>query len=686
MVGLLPTSLVSAVQQKPTTFNHIDIRSAASFTYSVDGISQVVNINFHQNTGQLNNIKLFRRNLNGTTTNIPVNGSWRQDGGEWEYSVKGKFDRYYSNNHTVQNEVKYFAEFTLNVNIAGNDEILTFVGDDYSYSSSNNVCPGSETWGTKGIDMRIKGEDLTNYFSQTTVMVEKKWQGGATALPGLVTVALFQDNVNTGKTLNLTAERGWKGIFSDLQKIDPADGHEYVYSVAETAIDGTALTDGELVMKENASGAILGKWTAAASGLTVTNTWTPAKETYENAGTTSLTIRKVDEQGEILTGAEFTLTKGEVSERAVLDNGEYVFNNLEAGTYQLTETKAPVDYVLSTSPIEVVITRNKKFIFADADTLTNTYRYEFAMTFSNTENAYFENGALNVKNTLKRTSVTARKVWASNHTAQSVTVQLYRNGQAVEGEAAVLDTNNNWTHIWRDLRESQDGVKIEYEAKEVAVAGAIFASGGFVVYGAEQTEDDKTEVEGKWVAEEASSCGGKTWTITNSWMAASSEFVGTPKFYIQKVDQNGDPLKIAGVKFELVGNNGYQKELVTDGEGRIEITNLPTNVNHWNDEHIYTVTEVAAAEGYDVAEGFAELTISSGKGRLMDVNGLVNTFEKVFSFTATGSDDYSWDAINNTFVVVNRVNDPCLVYGGCGSGDNVEMVIPKAPDTGIVKH
>ncbi|MBR2795576.1 Cna B-type domain-containing protein [Candidatus Saccharibacteria bacterium] len=683
MVGILPANLVSAAQQKPTTFNHIDIRSAASFTYNVDGISQVVNINFHQNTGQLNNIKLFRRNLNGTTTNIPVNGSWRQDGGEWEYSVKGKFDRYYSDNHIVQNEVKYFAEFTLNVNIAGNNETLVFVGDDYSYSSSNNVCPGSETLGTKGIDMRIKGEDLTNYFSQTTVMVEKKWEG-ATVLPDSVTVALLRDDESTGETMNLTAERGWKGIFSGLQKIDPVDGHEYTYSVVETAIDGVALTNGELIIRSAANGALVGKWSALARGLVVTNTWTPAKEIYENSGTTGFRIRKVDEAGEILDGAEFALMSGgELVEAAVLENGEYEFGNLEAGTYQLKETKAPVDYVLPIEPIVVTITRSKKFVSADTSTLTNTYRYEFVVAFSNTENAYYENGILNVKNTLKQTSVTARKIWADNKTAQSVTVQLYKDGQAVDGKTAELSEANNWTYVWNGLRETVNGKTIAYEVKETAVFGATMVGNGFVVYGAEQTATGETEVEGQWSATEAGNCGGKVWTVTNSWTAASSEFIGTPKFYIQKVDQNGKPLKISGIKFVMTGNNGFERELVTDAEGRIEISNLPTNVNVWNDEHAYKIIETETAHGYGLAEGFAEIKITSGKGQLAGVNGLVNTFEKVFTFTVEGSDDYSWDAMNNTFVVTNRVVDPCAVYGGCGGGGTDIEELPKAPDTGF---
>lgn len=93
--------------------------------------------------------------------------------------------------------------------------------------------------------------------------------------------------------------------------------------------------------------------------------------------TYGIQISKVDEDtNEALTGAEFTLSKdgeeilfvgengvyhvqaaGETgnSNVAVDENGELTLNGLDAGTYLLTETKAPNGYVKLQNPVEIVI-------------------------------------------------------------------------------------------------------------------------------------------------------------------------------------------------------------------------------------------------------------------------------------------------------------------------------------------
>lgn len=71
----------------------------------------------------------------------------------------------------------------------------------------------------------------------------------------------------------------------------------------------------------------------------------------------SITINKVDENGEPLAGAEFTLTgpNGYAETKSSLSDGEIVFDELEWGTYTLKETKAPYEYRLLNKSFDIEI-------------------------------------------------------------------------------------------------------------------------------------------------------------------------------------------------------------------------------------------------------------------------------------------------------------------------------------------
>ena len=91
----------------------------------------------------------------------------------------------------------------------------------------------------------------------TSVKVTKAWVGPQ---GGPVTVHLLANGTDTGKTLTLSADNGWTGSFDDLRAYDE-DGNEVAYTVTEDPVD-------------DYSSAITGD---AASGFTITNTYTPPK-------------------------------------------------------------------------------------------------------------------------------------------------------------------------------------------------------------------------------------------------------------------------------------------------------------------------------------------------------------------------------------------------------------------------
>lgn len=111
---------------------------------------------------------------------------------------------------------------------------LTFVEHEVDgYMSHDAVV--TENKDTKMIEVAIVNEPFTS------VDVEKRWSGDVEAdRPGSVTINLLADGQQTDKSLELTAENGWKGTFTDLPKYVTVDGEktEIVYTVVEVEVPG----------------------------------------------------------------------------------------------------------------------------------------------------------------------------------------------------------------------------------------------------------------------------------------------------------------------------------------------------------------------------------------------------------------------------------------------------------------
>ena len=84
---------------------------------------------------------------------------------------------------------------------------------------------------------------ITNIRS-TSVSVSKVWNDGDNAdgkRPASVTVDLLRDGVKIDSaTIEAGEDGSWTHVFQGLRKYDPADGHEYAYTVTERAVEGYA--------------------------------------------------------------------------------------------------------------------------------------------------------------------------------------------------------------------------------------------------------------------------------------------------------------------------------------------------------------------------------------------------------------------------------------------------------------
>lgn len=133
-------------------------------------------------------------------------------------------------------------------------------GTEIAYTVKEDAVPNynSETTGDAATGFTVTNTNT----EKVTVPVEKKWDDADNQdgkRPVSVTVHLLADGVDTGQMLTLDVTNSWKDTFANLPKYTPL-GAEITYTVSEDAVDGYTF-------------AIAGD---AATGLTVTNTHTPA--------------------------------------------------------------------------------------------------------------------------------------------------------------------------------------------------------------------------------------------------------------------------------------------------------------------------------------------------------------------------------------------------------------------------
>ncbi len=82
----------------------------------------------------------------------------------------------------------------------------------------------------------------------------------------------------------------------------------------------------------------------------------------------SLTVKKVDENGESLAGATFELRDSKnnlVTKFTQIDDATIKYENLKPGNYTLVETKSPEGYRLLTKPIDIEISRSNLHVTKD---------------------------------------------------------------------------------------------------------------------------------------------------------------------------------------------------------------------------------------------------------------------------------------------------------------------------------
>lgn len=278
----------------------------------------------------------------------------------------------------------------------------------------------------------------------TSVLIKKTWATTTTTLPKSITVNLTGGDIN--EDITITADDKVAGeCTSWCKKIDGLykynQGQEIEYTVKETGIFGASANGFiEYGTDETADGqkSVNGKWDAAAakddSTWTITNTWTESQSIFN--GSTDFSIKKIDSEGNPLSGVKFTVN-GE--EKTTDEDGIILIEipaNLsireETKNYEITETATQEGYDLDsdTANLEVVISSSLASVISSGSLFTNNYAKTFTFTASGNKNYAWnkENRMFILKN--------------NRSTAKSLTIEKTFSGISAE---TLMDSDLSFT-------------------------------------------------------------------------------------------------------------------------------------------------------------------------------------------------------------------------------------------------
>ena len=307
-------------------------------------------------------------------------------------------------------------------------------GSKISYTITEDAVPGYTSV--------VNGYNVTNSYTpgKTSVTVTKTWNdaGNQDGLrTGEITVKLLADGKDTGKTLTLSKENRWMGIFTDLDEYK--DGQKIVYTVEEVSVKGY---DSVITGDASTGFVITNSHTPEEISLSGSKTWDDA-ENQDGKRPDSITIRLYanGEQVKVVTVTADDGWKWNFTNLPKYENGSEI-------RYTITEDVVP-GYQSEVDGMDV----------------TNHYTP----------------GQINIPVT---------KNWQDKDDADgirpdSITVKLYADGKDT-GRELILDQENNWTGSFDELDEYAGGVKIVYTIAEIEVKGydtAISGSAetGFVI-------------------------------------------------------------------------------------------------------------------------------------------------------------------------------------------------------------
>lgn len=309
--------------------------------------------------------------------------------------------------------------------------------------------------------------------------------------------------------------------------------------------------------------------------------------------------------------------------KIIADASGFFTIRLEEGTYTLTEV-LPTGY-FGPGTVQVTVVQNTGgniSYHAEAKALPEGIT---PSTGSWLQNADADNVViLNVPRML--ISVTARSSWPATGDKLPVTVELWRDGAPLPGDAYTVELNkeNEWQYTWENLPLFTDGTVADYTLREIEIGDTYrdpgVAEDGFADYLVtyakalyRQAEDKEYREEHWWQKADGTQCFAR-----EALLVVNNEGI-RGEIAFEKVDEKGYPLK--GAEFTLYADAECTKRLATatsDENGDVQFE------DKWP-AGTYYLRETTAPVGYTAAELTWTVKIAAGKATISTPGGTTVT-------------------------------------------------------------
>ena len=255
-----------------------------------------------------------------------------------------------------------------------------------------------------------------------------------------------------------------------------------------------------------------------------------------------------------------------------------------------------------------------------------------------------DTGVYTITNTHEpeKTKLTIKKKWDTSAgtlptvTPEFVTVEVSNDaGDPTKTVTLRGDAYSEWTGEFEGYTY-KNGKKVNYTVteKEIGTNGVLNSNNTLYVYA-------NGVLEGKWVATHSGA------EVTNTWTPSTPVYTGAGKFYIEKLDQDGEVL--SGVTF-TVGEDEY----TTGDDGKVEVE-FSASADEPEDEYTFEITETSAPNYYDLIDGTEILIATVEMDVTSDEVSLTNIYTKTFSFEVdTAVDGYAWRADDLTLTATDQ--------------------------------